>query len=101
VLAWKPTGEVLIIECKRLQLARTVAEIAEICRRFRGEAKDDLDRHVQRVNWVIKNPLSLERIVGFRPDNDRTDAKLVTNTVVPMMYLTSLPIPAEKIGPLR
>ena len=52
VLAWKPTGEVLLIECKRLQLARTVAEIAEICRRFRGEAKDELDKHVQRVNWV-------------------------------------------------
>jgi hypothetical protein len=100
VLAWKPTGEVLIIECKRLQFARTVAEIAEICRRFRGQAKDDLDKHVQRVKWVMENPLTLERIVGFRPDHDRIDAKLVTNTDVIMMYLTSLPIPAEKIGPL-
>jgi hypothetical protein len=43
VLAWKSTGEIQIIECKRLQLARTVAEVAEICRRFRGEAKDGLD----------------------------------------------------------
>ena len=47
VLAWKSSGEILIIECKRLQLVRTVAEVAEICRRFRGEAQDELDKHVQ------------------------------------------------------
>lgn len=101
VLAWKPSGEVLLIECKRLQLARTVAEIAEICRRFRGESKDDLDKHVRRVKWVMQNPSSLRRIVGFEPDPGRIDHRLVTNTHVPMMYLTSLPIEAERIGPLR
>jgi hypothetical protein len=101
VLAWKPNGEVLLIECKRLQFARTVAEIAEICRRFRGEAKDELDRHVRRVDWVMKHPRSLETVVGFTPDVKRIDARLVTNTHVPMTYLTSLPIPADKIGPLR
>jgi Holliday junction resolvase len=101
VLAWKPTGKVLLIECKRLQLARTVAEIAEICRRFKGEAKDDLDKHMRRVSWVMEHPSSLERIVGFSPDPEFIDARLVTNTHVPMRYLTSLPIPSEKIGPLR
>jgi hypothetical protein len=101
VLAWKPTGEVLLIECKRLQLVRTVAEIAEICHRFRGEARDELDKHIQRVNWVKENPHNLERVVCFKPDSERIDARLVTNTHVPMMYLTSLPIPADKIGPLR
>ena len=101
VLAWKSSGEVLLIECKRLQLARTVAEIAEICRRFRGEAKDELDRHVRRVAWVMKHPSSLERVVGFTPDPHRIESRLVTNTHVPMMYLTSLPIPADRIGPIR
>lgn len=100
VLAWKSSGEVLLIECKRLQLARTVAEIAEICRRFRGEAKDELDKHIRRANWVIQNPSSLQRIVGFIPQPNSIDARLVTNTHVPMMYLNSLPISAEKIGPL-
>ncbi|MDD2685855.1 MAG: hypothetical protein PHY62_06840 [Gallionella sp.] len=100
VLAWKPSGEVLLIECKRLQLARTVAEIAEICRRFRGEAKDELDKHVRRSKWVSQNPSSLERIIGFIPSHDAIDARLVTNTHVPMMYLESLPIPSDKIGPL-
>ncbi len=100
VLAWKSSGDVLLIECKRLQLARTVAEIAEICRKFRGEAKDDLDKHVKRANWVIQNPSSLKQIVGFIPSHNSIDARLVTNTHVPMMYLESLPIPTEKIGPL-
>ncbi|WP_419618062.1 hypothetical protein, partial [Thiolapillus sp.] len=91
VLAWKPTGEIQIIECKRLQLARTVAEVAEICRRFRGEAKDELDKHIQRINWIKGSPLGLQRVVGYSPDPDRIDDRLVTNTHVPMMYLSSLP----------
>jgi len=101
VLAWRPSGEIQLIECKRLQLARTVAEVAEICRRFRGEAKDELDKHVRRVNWIRANRTSLHRIVGFVPDSARIDERLVTNTHVPMMYLTSLPIEADKIGPLK
>ena len=100
VLAWKPSGEIQVIECKRLQLARTVAEIAEICRRFKGEAKDELDKHVQRLNWITANPTGLTKIVGFKPDPTCIDNRLVTNIHVPMMYLLSLPIAAEKIGPL-
>jgi hypothetical protein len=101
VLAWEPSGDIQLIECKRLQLARTVAEVAEICRRFRGEAKDELDKHVRRVRWIKANPAGLQRIVGFVPDPTRIYDRLVTNTHVPMMYLTSLPIEADKIGPLK
>lgn len=101
VLAWKPSGEIRIIECKRLQLARTVAEVAEICRRFRGEAKDELDKHVQRIKWVRANAATLQPIVGFTPTKTRLDDRLVTNTHVPMTYLKSLPIKAKKIGPLK
>lgn len=100
VLSWKPNGTIYIIECKRLQLARTVAEIGEICRRFSGEAKDELDRHIQRVNWLKTNPETLKHIVGFLPVSTQLHDRLVTNTHVPMMYLTSLPIEARKIGPL-
>ena len=101
VLAWKPSGEIQIIECKRLQVARTVAEIAEICHRFRGEAKDELDKHVKRVKWIRANATCLQRIVGFSPDLSNIDDRLVTNVDVPMTYLTSLPIEADKIGPLE
>lgn len=101
VLAWRPTGEIQLIECKRLRLARTVAEIAEICRRFRGNAKDELAKHVRRIAWIRANPAGLQRIVGFAPDPTRIDDRLVTNTHVPMTYLKELPIEADKIGPLK
>ena len=80
VLAWKSNKEVLLIECKRLQLARTIAEIAEICRRFRGEVNDDLDKHVRRFTWVKEHLLSLERIVGFKPTKTQVDVRLITIT---------------------
>ena len=101
VLAWKPNGEIQIIECKRLQVARTVAEFAEICRRFRGEAKDELGKHVKRIKWIRANAACLQHIVGFLPDPSNIDDRLVTNVDVPMTYLTSLPIEADKIGPLE
>ena len=101
VLAWKPDGKIRLIECKRLKLARTVAEVAKICRRFQGEAKDELDKHVQRVKWVKANSTCLQQIVGFVPDPACIDDRLVTNTHVPLRYLESLPIKADKIGPLE
>ena len=101
VLAWKPSGNIRLIECKRLQLARTVAEIAEICRRFQGESKDELDKHMQRVKWIRANPTCLQQIVGCVPDPDRIDDRIVTNIHVPLRYLESLPIKADKVGPLK
>ena len=97
VLAWKPSGEVLIVECKRLRLARTVAEISNICRRFRGETKDELSKHLTRKDWIKTNPTSLSMITELTVNPDRIDHRLVTNVQVPMRYLSDLPIPNEKI----
>jgi len=101
VLAWKSHKEILIIECKRLQFARTVAEVAEICRRFRGEVNDDLDKHLRRFAWVKEHPLNLERIMGFSAVSSQIDIRLITNTHVPIKYLTSLPISVDKIFPFN
>ena len=101
VLAWRPDGSILIIECKRLQFARTIVEVAEICERFQGEAKDELDRHIQRVKWIKNNPACLEKTVGYLPDSSNVDDRLITSTHVPMKYLESLPIDTKKIGPLE
>ena len=100
VLAWKQNGEVLIVECKRLQFSKTIAEIAGICRRFQGEVKDDLDKHLQRVQFIKSNLNSLTKIIGFTPDIKMVDHKLITNTTVPMTYLKDLPIESSKIGSL-
>ena len=101
VLAWKKDGRVLVIECKRLHLARTIAEIAEMCKRFRGEANDSLSKHIGRVHWIRNNLEVLQTIVGFIPQLKDVDDLLVTNVHVPMTYLSSLPIDPRKIGPLE
>ena len=97
VLAWRTDGRIRIIECKRLTFARTVAEIANICRRFQGEATDELARHLRRVKWITRNPQCLHNIVGFRPDPNLIHHRLVTNTQVPLKYMESLPIEPYKI----
>ncbi len=101
VLAWNGNQEVLVIECKRLQLARTIGEIADVCRRFRGEAMDELAKHVRRIEWIRVNAVRLKKILNFKPVSSEIDDRLITNVQVPMSYLKSLPIPPEKIGPLE
>ena len=100
VLAWKPNGDILIVECKRLRIARTLHEIAEICRRFRGQAKDELHKHLRRFNWIKNNLPSFNRITGLTENSIKIDQRLVTNVQVPMKFLSNLPIPNDKIGPL-
>jgi len=101
VLAWKASGEVLLVEAKRLQFARTVVEVAEVCQRFRGEAQDQLARHLRRVAWIREHPEHLAPVVGFVPDASQVEAKLVTNTHVPMMYLHNLPMDPGDIVPFN
>ena len=98
VLAWNDAREILVIECKCLYLARTVAEVAEICGRFRGEAKDELARHVRRVDWIRKHVGGLEDVVGFVPKVTKVSHRLVTNTHVPVRYVEKLPIDSDLIG---
>lgn len=101
VLAWKSDGSIQIIECKRLGLAKTVAEVSDVCYRFRGEAGDALDKHLQRVRWIKDNPVCLKQMIGYVPESHSIDHRLVTSNHVPMRYLDSLPIDATKIGPLE
>ena len=98
VLAWNDAGEIQIIECKCLYLARTVAEVAEICGRFRGEAQDELARHLRRVDWIREHVAVLEDVVGFVPNATEVSHRLVTNTHVPVRYIEQLPIDPDLIG---
>ena len=55
---------------------------------------------MRRVEWIKARLTCLQSVVGFVPDPDCVDVRLVTDTHVPMTYVKSLPIDADKIGPL-
>jgi hypothetical protein len=98
VLAWRPDDQVLwLIECKRLQPTRTISEIVERLRQFRGESNDLLAKHMRRVQWVrghldaVRAKLELPDGVGV------VHPILVTNTRMPMQYAQGLPLSPEHV----
>jgi len=104
VLAWRAAdGRVLILECKRLQPARTIGEVAEALQKFAGEEKDKLARHLRRLKWLQESPSEIQRALrlGKGTAISSIHGRLITNTDVPMMYVKELPIPATEIIPIR
>jgi hypothetical protein len=103
VLACQPDGRVLILECKRLQPARTVGEVAEALQKFAGEEMDKLARHIKRLNWLRDSPSLIIRALGLEKNFEISSiqGRLITNTDVPMMYVKDLPIPVSEIIPFR
>jgi len=99
-LAWTSSGIVYLIECKNLRFAGAMGEIVDQLKRFRGEAGDELQRHMKRCAWLQRNPDSVKAVIGV-PVISRFVPLVVTNTVVPMRYATGLPLPAENILHLR
>jgi hypothetical protein len=97
VLAWTHTGDVVfVIECKHLRFARTVGEVGEQLRRFRGQPGDDLYAHIRRVKWLTENAEALKRKLQLR-DAFRIAQLLVTETLVPLAFVSGLPIPPETV----
>lgn len=97
VLAWRPDGQVLIIECKRLKRSRTVAEIALSCERFKGNVGDHLYKHIRRVNWSKNNIQQIAKFTKLPESIIKIRYPLVVGRPVPFKYLQGLPIPAEEI----
>jgi hypothetical protein len=97
VLAWRPDGRVIQIECKRLKASRTIAEIAQTCGRFRGNVGDHLHKHLRRLEWVRGNETKIAKFTGI--DVEKIDVRhpMVVNRPVPFGYLSGLPIPASEI----
>ena len=99
VFAWTSNGnEMFVIECKRLKPARTVGEIGEQLNEFQGEAKDSLGCHLQRMDWIQKNSEAVLHHFGISTIKKFTPL-LITNTVVPMKFITNLPLSQEQILP--
>jgi hypothetical protein len=102
VLAWDVSkGHVLVVECKNLRQARTVGEICEKLRNFRGEEKDDLHAHLRRFHWLRSNQKEVARITTIEPSKQRLIPLLITNALVPMQFITDLPLPPELILPIQ
>lgn len=99
VLAWKPTGEVLAIECKRLKAARSISEIAQNCFRFRGNEGDHLYKHLRRVTWLRDNTNKLAAYLRIPIEELNLRAPLVTSVTVPFRYLSDLPISQSDVIP--
>ena len=93
-------GNMLIIECKNLHIPITISEIADIRNRFRGELKDELSKHLARVNWVKKNITKLQ--IHFQTDSiQKVQHYLITKDELPIHYFKDLPIDSSKILPFR
>jgi len=87
VLAWQ--GEtVCICECKELLFARTIGEVSSQLARFRGNAGDDLDKHLQRVRFLDGHRGGLSMLTGIA--DVRIAPLLVTSKVVPMQFVANL-----------
>lgn len=100
VLSWDiASGRLWIIECKRLRTARTIGEVGDQLRRFRGEAKDELARHLARVGWLESHRAELCRVTGMAQEQCEVTSLLVTSAVVPMQFVRDLPIPRSAIVP--
>lgn len=97
VLAWRPDGRVMQIECKRLKASRTIAEIAQTCGRFRGNVGDHLHKHLRRLEWVRGNETKIAKFTGIDVEKIVVRHPMVVNRPVPFGYLSGLPIPASEI----
>ena len=100
VLAWSAaTGVVYVTECKNLRFAMTVGEIVDQLTRFRGEADDELHKHLRRCQWLSQNLDRLAQIIGYH-GGLRLEPLMVSNTIVPMQFAQDLPLSPENIVPI-
>lgn len=97
VLAWRPDGRVIQIECKRLKASRTIAEIAQNCGRFRGNVGDHLHKHLRRLEWVRDNKTKIAKFTGIDVEKIVVRHPMVVSRPVPFAYLSGLPILASEI----
>ena len=94
VLAWKKGGdEVLAIECKNLEMAKTPNEIAEQLNRFSGQTlpngkPDDLLKHLDRCALLKDRSRRLAQMIGIGDHDIRIQTVVCFSKPVPMQYVT-------------
>lgn len=102
VIAWHPSDRrLLLIECKRLQTARGIGEIVERLNQFRGDTQDRLGRHLRRCEWIEAHLSAVLKQLSMRHLPTVVTPILVTNVEVPMQFERGLPLPPNRILPVR
>lgn len=92
VLAWDPaSGVVVAIECKRLQMARSIGEIGERLAEYAevasiGAPRTPIQKHLDRLNFLRSNPAGLARVIGIPTARIILRSALVTDHLVPMQF---------------
>lgn len=99
VLAWAADGRVLAIECKRLKGARSIAEIAHTCARFKGNEGDHLHKHLRRITWLTANMNRLADFLKLPQPALLLYTPLVTSAIVPFRFVQDLPLDPAHIVP--
>ena len=94
-------GLMLLFECKKLQMAKTISEVADVCNRFKGAEKDELSKHLNRVSWSVDNLDSVLKRLNCREVVFSIRNALLTSTEMPMKYKKDLPIASEDIISFR
>ncbi|MEJ1966048.1 MAG: hypothetical protein WDO56_32655 [Gammaproteobacteria bacterium] len=88
VLAWR-AGRVLVMECKDLELARTLAEISRQLHEFRGALNrgkpDRLKKHLLRIDALRSRIATVQRFVGSEAPI-QIEPWLVFSDLVPMHF---------------
>ncbi len=98
VIAWQPDdARLLLIECKRLQPAKTIGEIARQLSEFSGAHGDRLGKHMARYEWITEHLGETLRAVGCTRNHLHVYPLLVTNRTVPMKFREGLPLPTQQI----
>ena len=98
VLGWTTSAGVFYaVECKRLRFARTVGEVGEQLREFRGEEMDRLAKHMRRCAWLRQHVHALRRVSKTSSPKLTVVPLLVPSTLVPMQFVLGLPLDSNHI----
>ena len=97
VVAWnRKKCKVYLIECKKLEFAKTPGEIARQIYDFRGVVRDDgkpdrLYKHLQRIKVINQNKDRLIKYLGL-DDSVEILPALLFSGIVPMSFVDSKPL---------
>ena len=89
VLAWRPDGRIIVIECKKLKLAKTPSEVAKQLSKYQGVMDekgrpDMLAKHLKRLTLARRHVAAFQKYTGVQTPS--IEGALVFSRIVPMTF---------------